>query len=116
MISTAISRRSQLALNRPPPRRRDPYHHLDRLATSLHHLALRRCKPGANEADQHRPLEGMTIDEQLLVEAVAAAGEQLQRPAALGGETAATKRQWHPASLSRPPRLLTATDRPPLCH
>jgi len=50
---------------------------LDRLAASLHDLALCSGKPGANEADEHLPLEAVAEHEQLLVSAVPTAGEQL---------------------------------------
>jgi hypothetical protein len=52
--------------DRLPPGFGDPDpDHLDRLAASLHHLALCCCQPGADE------------DEQFLVNAVPTAGEQL---------------------------------------
>jgi hypothetical protein len=43
-----------------PPRRRDPYpDDLDRLAASLHALALCRCKPFADETSDHVAVEPM---------------------------------------------------------
>jgi hypothetical protein len=50
---------------------------LDRLAASLDYLTLCCCEPGTDEADKHLPLEAVAMDEQLLVGAVPAAGEQL---------------------------------------
>jgi len=48
---------------------------LDRLAASLHDLALCSGKPSANEADEYLPLEAVAEHEQLLVSAVPTAGE-----------------------------------------
>jgi len=50
---------------------------LDRLAASLHDLALCSCKPGANEADEHLPLEAVAEHEHLHESAAPTAGEQL---------------------------------------
>jgi hypothetical protein len=50
---------------------------LDRLAASLDYLALRYCKPAMDESSQQPAAEAMAEDEQFLIGAVAAAGEQL---------------------------------------
>ena len=64
--------------DRLPPGFGDPDpDHLDRLAASLHHLALSGCESGANQPSQQPPAEAMAEHEQLCVDAVAAAGEQL---------------------------------------
>src|SRR5262245_50569390 len=67
--------------DRPPPRRRDPEpHHLDRLATSHHRLALCYREPAPDKAGEHPTADTMAADEQLLIDVMAAAREQLQRP------------------------------------
>ena len=43
---------------------------------------LRCRKPGANESGQHATAETMAMDEQLSIDAIAAAGERLRRAAA----------------------------------
>jgi hypothetical protein len=61
-----------------PPRRRNPDPtDLDRLATSLDHLVLCCCKPGGEESGEHLPLEAMAEYEQVPIDAVLIAGEQL---------------------------------------
>ena len=50
---------------------------LDRLAASLDYLALSCCEPDADEVDEHLPLQAVADDEQLRIDAVPAAGEQL---------------------------------------
>jgi hypothetical protein len=51
---------------------------LDRLAASLDYLALRCCKPAPDKAGQHPAAEAcQRRGQQLLVDAVPAAGEQL---------------------------------------
>ena len=50
---------------------------LDRLAASLDYLALRCCKPAPDEPSQHPAAEAVAEDQQLLIGAVPAAGEQL---------------------------------------
>jgi hypothetical protein len=66
---------SSIAL-RPAAVTLDPYN-LDRLAASHHHLALCCCKPAPDETGEHPAAEAMAADKQLLVGAMAAAGEQL---------------------------------------
>ncbi len=53
---------------------------LDRLAANLDYLALSSCKPGADKPSQQPPAEAMAEHKQLLVGAMAAAGEEPQRP------------------------------------
>jgi hypothetical protein len=68
-------------LDRLPPRSRDPNaDRLDRLAARHHHLALCYREPAPDEAGEHLAAEAMATEEQLLVDAMAAAREQLQRP------------------------------------
>jgi hypothetical protein len=50
---------------------------LDRLAVSLDHLVFCCCESGGDESGKHLPLEAMAEYEQLLVDAVSIAGEQL---------------------------------------
>jgi hypothetical protein len=50
---------------------------LDRLAASLHHLVLCSRKPGADEPGRHPPADAVAMNEQLRVDAMPAAGEQL---------------------------------------
>jgi hypothetical protein len=50
---------------------------LDRLAASLHHLMLCSRKPSANEPGQNSPADAVAMNEQLRVDAMPAAGEQL---------------------------------------
>ncbi len=50
---------------------------LDRLAASLHHLALCCSKPGADKVGKHSPVEAVAAHEQLLTGAVLLASEQL---------------------------------------
>ena len=49
---------------------------LDRLAASVHHLALSCCELGVDEADDRRPPEAVAMHKQFLVDAMSAAGEQ----------------------------------------
>jgi hypothetical protein len=50
------------------------------------HLALCCCKAAADKLGQHAAFEVMAMDQQLLVYAITAFGEQLQRTAALRHE------------------------------
>jgi hypothetical protein len=50
---------------------------LDRLAASLDYLTLSSGKPSTDEPSQHPPAEDVAKDQQLLIGAVPAAGEQL---------------------------------------
>jgi hypothetical protein len=48
----------------PPSSRRNPdAHHLDRLPTRRHHLALCFCEPAPHEAGQHAAAEALDVDE-----------------------------------------------------
>src|SRR6266446_1590984 len=70
--------RAILALDRPPPRRRNPDpDDLDRLAASLDDLSICCCQSGGDETDDRRPPEVVAMHKQFLVDAVPAAGEQL---------------------------------------
>src|SRR5215470_13549249 len=74
-------------LDRPPPRRRNPNpHYLNRLPVSDHHLALSCREPAPNKAREHCPAEAEATGEHLLVDAMRAAGQQLQSPALLRAE------------------------------
>jgi hypothetical protein len=64
----------------------DP-HDLDRLAASLHHLALCCCEPVADETGNHVAIEPVGDHEQLLGGAVWIAGEHSECAALLGTET-----------------------------
>src|SRR5258706_15515891 len=75
-------------LDCPPPRLRNPDpNDLHRLAASYHDLVLCRCKPAQDETGEYPAAEAMATDEQFFVYAMATAREQLEGPAALGGET-----------------------------
>src|SRR5215471_1162900 len=83
-----------------PPRGRDPDpDDLDRLASSHHHLALRRGKPGFDKTVQQSPVEVVDEDEQPSVYAVGTASEQLQRSATFRSDT----RSRHPQDSQGPP-------------
>jgi hypothetical protein len=59
---------------------------LDRFAAGHHHLALYSGKLGVDEPRQHAAAEAVAAHEQLSVDAVPIAGEQLKRATALRAE------------------------------
>jgi hypothetical protein len=75
--SITIRTAGRLPLDRPPSRRRNPNSDNFDCSIARHHVALCCCKPGADEISQHVAAEDMAMNEQLLVDAKPAAGEQL---------------------------------------
>jgi hypothetical protein len=75
--SITIRAAGRLPLDRPPSRRRNPDSDNFDCSIARHHVALCYCKPGADEISQHVTAEDMAMNELLLADTKAAAGEQL---------------------------------------